>query len=133
MLAYLPASSSVGVLTYNSEKLNYKHLEQVGVAATAMERIHIVGAPPNGYLQSLVREKGPYDNAGLTEELIAVAKRLIADVPSIKAIVLECTQMPPFAEAIQQALNGNVLVYDAHTMGCWFYSGLVRRSPQYWK
>lgn len=123
----------MGILTYNADKLNFKHLEQLGVPSIAQKRVHIVGAPSDGLLQNLVREKGPYHHDGMTKELCDAAKDLVARVPSIKALILECTQMPPFAEAIQQALGGQVIVYDVHTMGCWFYSGLVRKGADYWR
>lgn len=133
MLAFLPASADIGIITYNVDKLNFKHLEQLGVPTTAHKRVRIVGPPADGYLQNLVRGKGPYDQEGLTSEIVSVAKGLVSAAPATRAIVLECTQLPPFAEAIQRALDGKVAVYDAHTMGCWFYSGLVSKKPEYWK
>jgi Asp/Glu/hydantoin racemase len=50
---------------------------------------------------------------------------------TIGAIVLECTQMPPYAEAIQRKTG--VPVYDVYTMGEWFYNGLVRRTSDRWR
>jgi hypothetical protein len=44
----------------------------------------------------------------------------------VGAVVLECTQMPPFAEAIQKVVG--LPVYDVYTMGMWFYSGLASRN-----
>ncbi|EMC93431.1 hypothetical protein BAUCODRAFT_125289 [Baudoinia panamericana UAMH 10762] len=132
ILAFMPQSASVGILTYNGEKLNFGHLQQLGVPDSARTRVHIVGAPSDGYLQNLVREKGPFDREGIESELVRAATALVTKVPSIQALVLECTQMPPYAEAIQAALNGKVRVYDVHTMGCWFYSGLVNRTPREW-
>jgi len=66
----------------------------------------------------------------LEAELVAESKALMAEHPDVGVLVLECTQMPPFAEAIQAAIG--IPVYDVYTMAMWFYSGLVRRRPSTW-
>lgn len=68
-------------------------------------------------------------------EMVGAAGELVdgiaRDGERLGAIVLECTQMPPYAEAIQRRVG--VPVYDVYTMGMWFYEGLVRRKPARWE
>lgn len=120
-------------MTYDDQRLNEQHLEKLSVPASAFSRIHIRGAPADGHLRGVITGKKPYVHADIRDELIKTAKGLTADHPRIGAIVLECTQMPPFAEAIQEALGNEVVVYDVYTMALWFYSGLRRKSPMAWK
>lgn len=120
-------------MTYDDQRLNEQHLGKLSVPSSAFPRIHIRGAPADGYLRGVITGKKPYVHADIRDELIKIAKELKAGHPRIGAIVLECTQMPPFAEAIQEALRSEVVVYDVYTMALWFYSGLRRRSPEAWK
>ncbi|KAJ4368744.1 hypothetical protein N0V83_005826 [Neocucurbitaria cava] len=132
ILAWLPKNQLVGIITYNGEQLGDLHMKQLSVDPT---RVKIRGATPGGHLQNLVREKVPgYPKDELTQELVEATEALIKDCSAkgetIGAVVLECTQMPPFGPAIQEKLG--VPVYDVYTMGMWFYSGLQRRSPSWW-
>jgi glutamate racemase len=98
-----------------------------------MDRIHIIGAPAGGHLHRLVREKVVYDHTRIEAELVEVAKELLRQHPRVSVLILECTQMPPFAEAIQRCLGNKVQVYDVCSMVNWFYGGLVRRVPPSWR
>lgn len=126
--ALLPRSSAIGVITFDGAKLTPLHLKQISVQDPS--RVHIIGPDDNGELKKLVRDGAPYNHSGIEDELVACARDIVNDHPDIAALVLECTQMAPFAEAIQKAVK--LPVYDVYTMGCWFYSGLVRSRPQAW-
>jgi Asp/Glu/hydantoin racemase len=90
--------------------------------------------PSTGHLRAVIQKGAKYDHEELEVEMVEQARYAVDDMEGsgqpCGAIVLECTQMPPFAEAIQK-LTGKP-VYDVYTMGMWFYSGLVRRTPQMW-
>ena len=131
ILAWLPPTKHIGVVTFDATQLVNTHFAQLGVPESAFNRIHITGAPADGELQPLVRTGTEYRHAILEAELVSAAIALVKQHSNIGAIVLECTQMPPFAEAIQKALVG-IPVYDVYTMARWFYSGLVRQRPSEW-
>lgn len=118
-------------MTFDPSQLGYGHLEQLNIASSSFDRIHIAGGEKDGPLQRLVKTGCAYNHSEIEAELVAKARDLIKQHPEIGAMVLECTQMPPFAEAIQSALGG-IPVYDVYTLGLWFYDGLVRRSPRQW-
>ena len=48
------------------------------------------------------------------EEIVGTALRLQKENPDVSAIVLECTDMPPHAAAIQKATN--LPVFDVTTL-----------------
>jgi Asp/Glu/hydantoin racemase len=54
------------------------------------------------------------------------SKHLVADNPDVGAIVLECTNMPPYAAALQAAVG--IPVYDIYSMITWFHAGLRPRA-----
>lgn len=132
-MAIMPPSQKLGVLTYDSERLHQGHLRNAGVSPTAVSRIVIRGAPTRGHLHRLVKEDAIYKHADIEAELVNTAQQLIREHPNMTALVLECTQMPPFAEVIHRSLEGKVQVYDVSSMVEWFYGGLVRRTPSHWR
>jgi Asp/Glu/hydantoin racemase len=50
---------------------------------------------------------------------------LVTRHPDVGAIVLECTNMPPYAAALRDALG--LPVYDIYSMISWFHAGLRPR------
>jgi hypothetical protein len=127
ILAVLPPSRSVGILTFDATRLIPLHLERVGIPPS---RCHIGGAPQGGLLQRHIRQGVQYVHEEICAELVIAARQLVADYSDIAVLCMECTQMPPFSEAIHLALG--MPVYDAYTLGCWFYSGLVSTRPKAW-
>lgn len=144
LLSLLPPHKTIGILTYDSARLGPLHLAQLGID-TKRREIPIRGAPAEGHLRTMIQRGGAYVHADIEAELVEMATGLVGEYngrdddggdprgrrPEIAALLLECTQMPPFAEAIQRATG--LPVCDVYTMGMWFYSGLVSRTPQRWR
>ncbi|KAF7672886.1 hypothetical protein GT037_008837 [Alternaria burnsii] len=132
ILILLPKHTVVGVLTYDSARLGAIHLQALGLNAS---RIRIRGMPAQGHLRKVIQCGAIYEASAMEREMVEQAMRLIEeaelDRQTIGAIVLECTQMPPYAEAIQRKTG--LPIYDVYTMGEWFYNGLVRRMPVGWR
>ena len=60
--------------------------------------------------------------------LRAAGRGLLARHPEVAAIVLECTNLPPYAAALQAATG--LPVYDSYSMIAWFHAGLRPRTFQ---
>ena len=58
--------------------------------------------------------KTTLDESRCRREMSAAARQLIETHPDVGAIVLECTNMPPFADTIRQVTG--LPVFDAVTM-----------------
>jgi hypothetical protein len=52
------------------------------------------------------------------EDTVAAARELIADAPGISAILMECTNLPPYRAAVERAVRRPV--YDVHSLIHWF-------------
>jgi hypothetical protein len=131
-MAIMAHSQMLGSLTYDSKRLTRAHVEHAGLHPAFLDRVHIAGAPAGGHLHRLVQQNAAYDHEAIEAELVVAAKRLVQEWPTMSVIVLECTQMPPFAEAIQRGVGKSVQVYDVYSMVNWFYGGLVKRVPPSW-
>ena len=65
------------------------------------------------------------DTKILEEEVVTVATKLVKENPDIGAIVLECSDMPPFAAAIQEAIN--LPIFDFITFINMVYLAVVKK------
>jgi hypothetical protein len=118
----LPESQVCGVITIDEERLTQAHLRAVGAA----ESTPIVGMPRNGaFAEQILAERailpGTQLRKSIEAELVAAAKRL---PPNAGAIVLECTNLPPYRLALKQ--HTRLPVYDIQTLIHWFWSSLYR-------
>lgn len=62
----------------------------------------------------------------LRDDIVERAKRLVQENPNVGAIVLECANLPPFAKAVQDAVN--LPVFDFVTLTNFVFSALVRKE-----
>ena len=70
-------------------------------------------------------EKDDMDVDLARQDVVNAALDLVARHPEVGAIVLECTNMPPYAAAVQAATGRPV--HDIYSMISWFHAGLRPR------
>jgi Asp/Glu/hydantoin racemase len=98
----LPAGRRVGVMSVEASALTREHLEGVGIGSDIP--LAIVGMEgEKEFTRVLLGDELELDIEIAREEHVRVARRLISDHPDVGAIVLECTNMPPYRADIQQA------------------------------
>lgn len=122
--ATLPPHKRVGVITVSGKSLTPRHLQ----AACAPADTPLIGTE-NGrefFRVLIMGEKDDLDVALAEQDILEAGQRLLRDHPEIGALVLECTNMPPYARALREALN--VPVYDIYSLITWWHSGLRPRS-----
>jgi hypothetical protein len=89
-----------GVLTVDADALNSTHL----LAAGADPSIPIVGLTPGcGLQRTLLEDRPTLDPIVARADAVNAAMRLVQLHPQIDSIVLECTNLPPYAQAIAVA------------------------------
>jgi len=91
----------VGLMTVNSASLGPEHLAGAGIGPD----IPLAVAGMEGekeFTRVMLGDELELDVDLAREEHIRVARRLISEHPDIGAIVLECTNMPPYAADIQR-------------------------------
>jgi Asp/Glu/hydantoin racemase len=120
----LPPGRRVGVLTVNAETLTPEHLEGAGIGP----EIPLAVAGLEGekeFTRVLLGDELELDVDLAREEHERVARRLVNEHPDVGALVLECTNMPPYAADVQRATGLPVfdvlslvhLVHDALAAG----------------
>lgn len=89
-----------GVLTVDGEALNAAHL----LAAGADPNTPIVGLSAGcGLQRTLLEDRTTLDPIVARADAVSAAMRLVQLHPQIDSIVLECTNLPPYAQAISVA------------------------------
>lgn len=117
----------VGVITANAARLTHAHFAACGVDAG----IPLCIAGMEGcaeFRSAILEEKGTLDSEAIEAEVCAVARRLVADHPQVGAILLECSDLPPYAQAVQQATGRPV--FDFNTMITQVERAVVARRYQ---
>jgi Asp/Glu/hydantoin racemase len=124
--ATLPPGKRVGVVTVSASSLTARHLEAVGVPVDTP----LVGTEEGVefFRVLILGEKQDLDVALAERDILAAGRRLLAAHPEVGAIVLECTNMPPYAHALRRALG--VPVYDIYSLITWWHSGIRPRDFQ---
>jgi hypothetical protein len=122
--ATLPPGKRVGLVTVSASTLSPAHLQGAGVPLDTP----LVGTE-NGkeFFRVLIKaEKDDMDIAQAERDVVEAGKALVAEHPDVGAIVLECTNMPPYAAALQAEVG--LPVYDIYSMITWFHAGLRPRA-----
>ena len=116
----------VGILVSGSKHLDHSFLRNVGINESIP--IAIQGMEEMGEFSAVYNfeTKQVADVELLESEVVSAAKTLVAQNPEVGAIVLECSDMPPFSRAIQETVK--LPVFDFITMINMVYEAVVKQS-----
>lgn len=107
------------IITFSAPSLTTRHLEAVGVDPTTP----VYGMPATSEFQRSIREGDTSVSfATLEREVHDVARAVVANDPTIGALVLECTNLTPYSRGIAK-LTG-LPVFDMVTLLHWFHRSL---------
>jgi aspartate/glutamate racemase len=113
----------VGVITANSSCLTVEHFRGAGIP-DGMPMIIAGMEEQTEFREAVLEEKGTLDSDKIEQETVEVARELVRGNPHIGAMLLECSDLPPYARAVQQAVN--LPVYDFYTMIHYVHTAHVR-------
>jgi Asp/Glu/hydantoin racemase len=97
----LPPDRRVGLMTVNASALGPEHLAGAGIPP----EVPLAVAGLEGekeFTRVMLGDELELDVDLAREEHVRVARRLVAEHPDVGAIVLECTNMPPYTADIQR-------------------------------
>jgi Asp/Glu/hydantoin racemase len=119
----LRRDQQVGILTASKSTLTEAHLKAIGAGQVP---VCVAGMDDQREFCDVVIEgrRKDLDLKRLEEEVMTVVAGLAGACPEMGALVIECTDLPPFAHLIQQKLN--LPVFDIVTLTNMVYESLVR-------
>jgi Asp/Glu/hydantoin racemase len=118
----LPGNKRAGILTISASSLTAQHLEKACVPADTP-----IGTTEGGkeFTRAILENELHLDIELAREDNIKAALALQKANPNLGAIVLECTNMVPYAAEIQSATG--LPVFSIYSFVSWFQSGLQPR------
>jgi hypothetical protein len=94
----------VGVLTISAAHLEWDYFRVAGVPPTRQGDLVIEGVDPAGeFAGAFLGNRAALDFERARADVVDAARRLKERAPDITDVVLECTNMPPCARAIEAA------------------------------
>lgn len=124
VLSILGEKSKVGVLTADGRSLDATLLAAAGVNDT--DRLVVKGLEEQPHFHRFaIQETGTLDPEKVAAEVVGAGRDLIEQDKAVKALLLECSLLPPYAAALQAAVQ--VPVFDYITMINFVFSAVVKR------
>lgn len=120
---YQITGKKIGIITANSTCLQPKHFISTGISGDLPMVIAGMESQPE-FREAILMEKGSLDSQKIQDEVVEVAKTMVKQNPDIGSILLECSDLPPYAHAVQRAVN--LPVFDFFTMINYVHTTLVR-------
>lgn len=122
--ALLPPDRRVGVLTIHAAALTPADLAAAGCPADTP-----VAGTEGGreFTRAILGNEETLDIDRARDDIVAAARDLVRRHPETGAIVLECTNMVPYAADVRSATG--LPVHSVASLVCWFQSGLA--PPRY--
>lgn len=123
----LRRDQKVGILTASKSKLTEDHLRAVGAESVP---VCIAGMDDLEEFSETIflGRKKEMDLDRLEKEVLFVVDNLVKENPEMGALVIECTDLPPFAHLIQRKVN--IPIFDIVTLTNMVYESVVRTSYQ---
>ncbi|NOC85962.1 aspartate/glutamate racemase family protein [Ruegeria sp. HKCCD6428] len=116
----LPRGKRAGILTISASTLTNDHLQAANVPLDTP-----IGTTEGGgeFTRAILGNESRLNVEKAREDNVEAAIALASDHPDLGAIVLECTNMCPYASDIQQATG--LPVFSIVSFVTWFQAGLV--------
>lgn len=124
----LKKGQKIGILTANAIALDDSLFEHCGVDRG--NDLVVADLRHGEQFSAIMEDRGSFDNAGTMNEVVSAAVKLVEENPDIGAILLECSDMPPYAYAVQAATGRPV--FDFITLIYWLQRGVMQRPYSGW-
>ena len=122
--AIIKKGQKVGIITASRQSLTRRHFAGVGIQSYPMA---VIGMDETEEFAAVFLEgKKTIDVEKCRREMVSAAEKLVDTYPDVGAIVLECTNMPPYAKNIHQAVGRPV--FDVVTMINYAYAAVVKQG-----
>ena len=124
ILSILGQKARLGIITADGRSLDARLLEAVGVPAS--DRLVIEGLETSEHFYRFaIEESGELDPSRVEAEVVAAGRRMVAKAPTIGAMLLECSLLPPYAAALSAAVG--LPVFDYITMINYVFSAVIKQ------
>lgn len=119
------ASAPVGILTADASALTDAHFEAIGAGDIP---VAIQGMQDSTEFAEVILkyQRTAMDTDLIEAEVLQAARTLKARAPAIRSLVLECTDLPPYAHSLQAELQ--MPVFDLTTLTTMVHNVMTRQQ-----
>lgn len=119
----LPPGRRAGILTISAAHLSPDHLRAAGAAPDTP----IMGTEGGReFTRAILGDEAELDVAAAEADILAAGQTLVDRHPEVGAVVLECTNMAPYARSLGERIK--LPVFDIVSFATWFHAGLQPRD-----
>lgn len=122
----LKPEQKVGILAASAATITQKVFDQCRISDPS--RLVIFGAETLSQFDKLFDYSANFDSNELERELVNLLKQIISENQNIGALLIQCSDLPPYAWAIQNATG--LPVFDMNSLIEWVHYAIVRK-PYY--
>ncbi|WP_431801377.1 aspartate/glutamate racemase family protein [Halobacillus andaensis] len=121
--AGLKVNQNVGILTADINGLTNQLYESCCGNKPEYVKVKDLGRLPE--FSAIIESRGSFDNNIVREEVVNASLELVHEDPSIGALLLECSDLPPYAADIQRAVG--LPIFDFITMIRWAHMATAQK------
>lgn len=125
----LKPNQKIGIITANAGSFTAELLENCNVVDEGDLVVTDARYTAN-FAPAIVDNCGYFDNGKAREEIVMLAVNMVKKNPEIGAILLECSDMPPYAAYIQEATQ--LPVFDFITLINWLHNSVAQKPYDGW-
>jgi len=122
ILQSLRHDQKLGILAASASALTPEVFDQCGIVDTS--RLVITEAVNLPEFNNIIQCTGRFNSHKLEQEVVDLMSRFVRENQDIGAILIQCSDLPPYAWAIQNATG--LPVFDMNTLIEWIYYAIVR-------
>ncbi len=121
----IPKTGKIGIITANAAALTGPLLDVAG--APARDRLAIGGLEDaKEFRKAVFDESGFLDVETVQSEVVSAARTLVTENPGLKALLLECSLLPPYAASV--SAEAGLPVFDYVSMIDFVHSAVVKKK-----
>jgi len=120
----LKPEQRIGVLTADKSSLTDKLLNACGISEELKSRLIIKDLSHEPEFSCILEGRGEFDNERVKEEVVQKALEIMKQDSAVGAILLECSDMPPYAYAVSAATKRPV--FDFTTLIRWLHTAVCQ-------
>lgn len=126
LLSVLPADRSLGVYFASKASFTERVRRECAITDEHVQRLVMAEALSLPAFRAFAASPSRLDVAGLSAELCDGVRAMLRENPSVGAILLQCSDLPPFAHAIQRACG--LPVFDVTLVAGMLQAAAARRT-----
>lgn len=124
IMTLLRPGQQIGVLTASKGSFSDKLLRNCGISSDIQEKLIVKDLEHEPEFSCILEGRGSFNNAVVRREVVGKAEEIANEGSDVGAILLECSDMPPYAAAIQDAVG--LPVFDFTTLIRWLHNAVAQ-------